>query len=491
MRTNTVELKNGKLTLHFLLDGRLVCGEYSGEKTYKHELIKALKRGGIGGGYIENCISLLQSGKTGQLPLAEGYTEQEPGEITFLFEKKLTPNTFIKSVKSGVFERINLLQPVKKGEILVNTVSPPRTVMKYPDGKVKILKDLKASSHPFNSGANTSISPDGMSLISEIEGSASHSALGDVAVYPLSTIKSIGKAHGRVFYESALKVEADIRNESDVETVSNLIVQGMIRSSKLEVNGNIQCLLGFDNPRKLENAIAYAGQSISTRAIRNYTVWAAKYIISESIIERSKVQALHTVATPRIKASEVSAGNKIYVHDITESSRIYLGSYFIDDMANKEIYSKYAQHEKRLQDIETEIAFLKEKLQNDRTASYIQLSKLKRISPQMIPSDVILNRYHSSLKNGIKNLENKISLYEKQAAIVDQDRIRISFYEKQSRELIPVELIVTGTISAGTVISAPNETLHIKENLTAVRIKVGEHNGKLSIENLSQTTDSR
>ncbi len=491
MRTNTVELKNGKLTLQFLLDGRLVCGEYTGEKTYKHELIKALKRGGISGGYIENCISLLQSGKTGQLPLAEGYTEQEPGEILFLFEKKLTPNTSVKSVKSGIFETIDLLQPVKKGETLVKTVSPPRTVMKYPDGNVKILKDLKTHSRPFNSTANTRIPSDSTSLISEIEGSASRSVLGDVAVYPLTTIKSIGKAHGRVFYESALKVEADIRSESDVETASNLIVEGMIRSSQINARGNIQCQLGFDNPQKLESATASAGQSISTRAIRNYTVWAGKYIIAETVIEDSRVQCLHTAVTPLIRASEVRAGNKIYVHNITESSRIYLGSYFIDDMANKEIYAKYSQHEKRLQDIETEIVFIKEKLQKDRTASFIQLTKLKRISPQMIPSDVILNRYHSSLKSGIKDLENRIALYEKQAAIVDQDRIRISFYEKQSRELMPVELIVTGTLSAGTVVSASNETLHIKENLTSVRIKVEESNGKLSIEKLNKSAGSQ
>ena len=482
MRTNTVELKNGKLKLLFFLDGKLVCGEYKGEKTYKHELIKGLRRAGINGGYIENCISLIQSGESGQLPLAEGFTEQDPGEVRFLFEKEISQETFIKSVKSSVFETMNLLQPVKKGQSLVNTITPPRTILKFPDGKIKILEELKTHSCPFHSAENTKISSDGTSLVSEIDGSASRSVLGDVSVYPLTTIKSTGKAHGQVYYESALKVEADIRSESDVEAVSNLIVHGMIRSSKIKARGNIQCLLGFNNPRKLEVAVAYAEQSIFTRVIRNYTIWAGKYIIAESVIENSVVQCLHTIATPLIRASEVRAGNKIYVHDITDSSRIYLGSYFIDDAADNDIYPKYIQHEKRLHDIETEIAFLKEKVLNDRSASLLQLTKLKRISPEMIPRNVILNRYYSSLDSGLKNLEKRIDLYEEQASIIAEDRIRISFYEKQSHEQMPVELIVTGTLSAGTVIFAANETLHIKENLTNVRIKVNENSGKLSIE---------
>ncbi len=485
MKTNTVEMKNGKLELMFLFNGRVVCGVYTGEKTYTHELIKGLKRAGINGGYIENCISMQQSGEIGQLPLAKGFIEQDPGKIVFLFEKQFSRKTMIKSVKNAAFQPLDLLQPVKKGDVLVKTMIPPGTVMKYPDGKTKVLKNSTSHSRSFNAGAHTKISGNGTELIAEIDGSASRTALGDVSVYPVTVIKSAGKAHGHLYYESALKVEADIRAESNVETVSNLYVQGMIRSSQIYASGNIQCQLGFDNPKKLETASAYAGQSISTRAIRNYTAWAGKYIISETTIERSKVQTLHTVVTPLIKASEVRAGNKIYTRDITESSRIYLGSYFIDDMANKELYSKYLQHEKRLHDIETELVFLKEKLQNDRAASFKQLTKLKRISPQMIPADVILNRYFSSLGDGIKNLGTRISLYEKQADIVARDRIRIAFYEKQSRELMPVELIVTGTLSAGTVIYAANETLHIKENLTGVCVRVEEMSGKLITEKLN------
>ena len=484
MRTNTVELKNGQLKLIFLLDGKLVCGEYSGERTYKQELIKGLRRAGITGGYIENCIAMLQSGETGQLPLAEGYTEQDPGQISFLFEQKITPQEFLKGIKNGSFEPIDLLQPVRKGQILVKTISSPRTVMKYPDGKVKILKELVSDNCPFQAADNTKRTADGTSLISEIDGSASRSAFGDVSVYPLTTIKSTGKAHGRIFYESALRVQADIRSESDVEVISNLIVQGMIRSSQINAQGNIQCRLGFDNPRQLDMAVARAGQSVFTRALRDYTLWAGKYIISETVIENSSVQCLHTAATQLIKASEVRAGNKIYAQDVTDSSRIYLGSYFIEDTTSKDIYSMYTQHEKRLQDIETEITFIKEKLVHDRSASLNQLHKLKRISPKMIPGDVILNRYYASIKNGIKNLSDRIALYEKQAAVVAQDRMRIAFYEQQSSELMPVELIVTGTLSAGTVVAATNETLHIKENLTGVRIKVDENTGKLIVEKL-------
>lgn len=481
MQTNTVKLKNGVLKLFYFLDGRLVCGEYVGEKTYTPELLKGLKRAGISGGYINNCISMLQSGEMGELPLAEGYTEQDPGEVAFLFEKKISPEAFMKGVQSGVFEPIHLLQPVTKGQIIVKTVRPPRRVMKYPDGKAKILKESAAQVCSFRSAANTRFQRDNSTLVSEIDGSACYSLLGDVAVYPLFVIKSTGKAHGSIIYESALKVEADIRSESDVETISNLIVQGMIRSSQVKARGNIQCRLGFDNPRKLELATAQAGQSVFTRAVRNYNIWAGKYFISETVIENSTVQCLHTVATPQIKASEVRAGNKIYVHNVSDSSRIYLGSYFIDDTVNRDLYKKYAQHAKRMQDIEAEIAFIKEKLLSDKSASLIQLAKLKRISPKMIPGDIILNRYYSSLLNGIKNLKERIDLYKKQVDIVDRDRMRISFYEKQSRELMPVELIVTGTLSAGSLIVAANETLQIKEDLNRVRIQVEEQSGKLRV----------
>jgi len=484
MQKKTVELKTGKLDLVLLRDGKLVLGEYIGEKTYKFELIKSLKRAGITNGYIENCLSMIEGGVTGQLPVAQAFIEDEPGSVSFPFEQNFSAEVLKNCVKTGRFENLDLLQSVGKGEKVLSITSSPQTVLKYPNGNNEQLKKLNTQDISYYASVNTKVNEDNKSIISEIDGCASRTVYGDVSVFQLSKVKSIGKAHGKIYYESALNVEADIRSESDVDTTSNLIVRGMIRASKIEAGGNIQCGFGLDNPKKLEIGKVKAGQSLFTSSIRNYKVWAGKYVVAKSSIEHSNVQCLHTIATPLIKASEIRVGNKLYVHNVMDGSRIFLGSYFVKDTGIENILNYHAQHEKRLTDIETEISFIKERLLHERANSIKQITKLKRISPQMIPKDVFLNKYYINQVNGLKDLGQKIDQYVKQNSIITQDKLRLSFYEQQFKNDLPVEMIVTGTLSAGTIITAPNEILRIKSTLTRVSVKLDEVTGKISVDKI-------
>ena len=484
MKKVTIELNNGTLEVSSLRDGKLLVGKYQGAKTNKLELLKALKKAGISTGYNLNAISMLANGSTQELPIAEAVIEDLPGEVNYPFEKIFSREEILKSVKTGQFENANYMQYVNEGQQLISVKSSPQTVIRFPDGKTVNLGKTEEQDLSYYTAENTSIDHENHTINANIEGCASKNTYGEVFVFPVTKVKSIGIAHGKVYFESAMEVEADIRNESDVETTSNIDVNGMIRGSYIRARGNVQGGFGLDNHKKLDVGIIEAGQSVFTTAIRNYKVWAGKYVIARTSIDNSIVQCLGTVVTPTIRSSEIRVGNKLYVRNIEGPSRIYLGAYYVEDSQRKDVLNFHEQHEKRLIDIETELAFVKERLLHERKNSIAQLNKLKRVSPQMIPNDMLLNKFYNNQVSALNDLKIKIEQYENQGRLIAQEKKRIALYEQQFKADPPLEVVITGTISAGSSIIAPNDKLMISSNLTNVSIQMNESTGKIIVEKL-------
>ena len=144
----------------------------------------------------------------------------------------------------------------------------------------------------------------------------------------------------------------------------------------------------------------------------------------------------------------------------------------------------HEQHEKRLIDIETELAFVKERLLHERKNSIAQLNKLKRVSPQMIPNDMLLNKFYNNQVSALNDLKIRIEQYQDQGRLIAQEKKRIALYEQQFKADPPLEVVITGTISAGSSIIAPNDKLMISSNLTNVSIQMNESTGKIIVEKL-------
>ncbi len=481
MKKNVMDLADGKLKLHFLRDGKLVLGKYTGAPVSKKDLISALQKLGVVSGYIDNSISLVSNGSYIQLPIAKAIVEEEPGKLDFPFMTKRDAGFFLQFITTGRPIANDISEYVNKDQTLVRILENSKRILKMPDGKRSILGELEKQDLFNYAGTNTYINEELNTVHAATDGIAHKNQYGTVTVSPATQVKSIGKAHGKVYYEASLTVTADIRSESEVESTSNIIVNGMIHSSTIHSGGNVQAKFGLDNIKKIDKSMIRAGQSVFSTTIRNYKVFAGEDVLASTLIQDSIVKALCTVASPRIKDSDISVGGTVYVRHIEGKSRIYLGSYFVNESDTNSPFKYFKQHEKRLNDLDTEIHYLKDRLLHDKQMIINQFKKLKRLNGEYTPEDIHLSRFYKNQTEALNQLKKKIKQYEEQIQVVLRDRMRVSYYEKQFLDREPVRLIVKGNISSGTVIHAPGDKIVINEMLSDVTIFADPFSGKLKI----------
>lgn len=479
-----ITLNNGSLEVIELWDKKLLLGEILDGYTTRDELKAVLAGEGYSYGLLEKCIELLEKGYVGQIPVALAYLEDEAGKLWYHFEKAVNNDIFLKWLKAGKVDELNLLYPVKKDDRLVSLSQPPINLLRYPNGGKEILKELSERSISLYIGENTALDSTSNSLIAKIAGSAHRNIYGVVSAYPIKSFKSIGKIHGKIRYENALEIEDDIKRESNVVLPSNLLVRGMIRSAFVKVEGNIQSGIGFDNSNKTKNASISAGQSIFTTMIRSYDVWAGMYIIVRNTIENSNVQCMDTIFAPCISKSEIRVANKLYVRDITYSSQIYLGPYYVKDPELKSFKNYHLQHEKRLEDLGRQIEEQIRILEGERLKVNSRINRLNSVSKDSISSDLPLKRFYHNLKHKLDQVISQIDDYKKTMYIYEEEKLQLSFYDSHLHNENNPEIIVFGKLSSGTVIIAPNQKLKIGNQLSQVSIKLDKKSGALKIEKL-------
>ncbi len=474
-----IDLDDGTLELILLNNGQLVLGKYSGKPTSQAKLTKALKQLGITYGYIDKSLKIISNGSFVQMPVAQASIMDEPGKLTFPFQKKRTLDDYKNIALSGRPFSDSLSVFVQKNQELVKLVSNPHRVLKLPNGKSEILEELTGQDLSHFSGENTYIDKKRSMVLSKIDGVAYKDQYGMVAVYPQTEVKSIGKAHGKIYYEAALFVKADIRSESNVETLSDIFVNGMIRSSQVSAAGNVHAKFGLDNHNQKENSIVTAGQTVVTSAIRNFTVWAGEDVLASSAIYGSNIKALNVVATPKIKDSEIRAGGKIFTRNVEGKCRFFLGAFYVKDTDQKNVFRYIAQHKKRLDDLDNEIYYLTERLNHDKVNIVNQINKLKRLNGGFNSDDLYIKRFYNNQVEGLIQLKKKIKQYEEQIHVVESDQMRLSYYENQFIEREPATLFVEGNLPAGTIINAPGETVTTKKDLYNITIFVDPVSGKI------------
>ncbi len=485
MKKLQVELKTGLLELTILKDGKLILGEYKGAKTNAHEIKKAMKRLGIKYGYLNNCISLVESGAAGEMPVAQAFIEDEPGEMKYHFKTSWKHEELLHYLKSGLFDSITLIQKVCRNDMLLSLIKTPSTVLKYPDGRREILHEHSDGDVHFYLGKNVRLGRDINTIVSNIDGIAMRDIFGVVSVLPDVRVNSIGKAHGLVRYEKGLYVGNDIQSDSDVQSSGSIFVGGLIRSAAVKAAGPIHASYGIDNPRQKESGGIEAGQSIFTSFIRNYRVHSSACIIVKGYIDKSSVQCSDTMAVPIIRSSKIGVGKKLYVNNIEAGCTINLGPYYIKDDNYNEIKNIHDRHLKRMLDMENDVRSVIERIRYEKQLALTQLQKMKKISPETIPQDLILNRFYRNLFLADKELDSNILRYEKQIDSLSEERLRLSFYERQHHEEGSVEIICLGTIAADTVIIAPNQTMKLDEPQENVSIKLDSTSGTLNIHQLN------
>lgn len=479
-----IKLNNGAIQLTILRDGTLILAEIKRGYVTQKELKIYLNSTGLSYGLSDKSLKMLEDGYKGQIFLSSAIIQNVPAGIWSHSESEIKLENIVEGVKAEDFKIKDISFFVKKDERIATITSTPKTILRYPDGRKKQLKDLGIDAVEKLCGNNVYLNAETKSILSKVEGSLNRSIYGIISVYPEKNLRSIGKGHGKVNEENALLIEQDILPSSYLESPSNIIVRGLIKSSIVEAEGNIISHLGIENTSNSDFASIRAGQSLYTPYLKNYPVWAGSHILVNKHIEDCALQCLDTIASPVISGCTVRVGNKLVVKDIIKESKIYLGNLYVEneELTNKKSY--HVQHEKRITDLENEIALEQTQIEMNRKKVVTQIKKLRKISENSFGSDLVLNRFFNTMKDGFNKLENIINKYESTLDLFEKERMELSFFEQQLFNDINPEIIVLGRIEPGTVITAPNQILNINEEYKQVSIKLDKIRGILHVEPL-------
>ncbi|MFC2088025.1 FapA family protein, partial [Calditrichota bacterium] len=451
---------------------------YIGEKELKFQLNAA----GYSFGLIEQSIAALEQGYKGQILLATALMQYETAGIWSHTGININRKILIDDLNTENFNFSKISFQVKKDERLLTITTTPKIILRYPDGRKLQLKELSIESVAKLCGANTHLDVQSKSIYSKVSGSLHSSIYGVLSVYPEKIYRSIGKSYEKIKEKFAINVEQDITPESYIDIPSNLVVDGFIKSSIIEVGGNVVCHYGIDNSQELDTVSVTAGQSIFTSTIKKYPVWSGSSILVRKSIEDSSVQCLDTVAVPLISSSEIRVGNKLFVKDIIQKSKIYLGTNFVENEELNSRRSYHKQHEKKLIDLENMIIAEQLELELNRRKVVTQIKKLRKYSKSSFSSDIVLNRFLTALTEGVKKTEKKIEDYEMTLNLFEKEGRELSFFEQQLHHDSQPEIIAFGKITRGCVINAENQVYKVIEELENVSIKLDTLRGILNIQ---------
>lgn len=472
-----IKLYKGLLEVTSIWEDRLVIAELLEGSCTRKEVVDQLNKAGINHGILDKGVEKLALGQRGQIPVAMASVEEELGKFSYNFEA-LAVVPRVQDILTGQGYRYkNYLQVVRPDSDLVRIEKNPCTVLKYPDGRQRTLDDIKHELLFYFAGTNTTYDINKRSIISTIGGSATRNPFGMVNVFPIRKMKSVGSIHGTLNDDKAYYITGDVHSESEIISPSNIRVNGLVRSSNLTAEGSICSEIGFDNIQRKDMGSVKAGKDIHATAIRSYNVWAGRDIFCYGSIDESIVQARNNIIAPGINASEIRLGGNLYVNDINEYSKIYLGSDFVKDTQLKELKSFHIQHKNRLKDLEEKLNVLGRKIEYGQKGIISHLQRLQRISRGQIRPDAMLQRLYNGQKADLLEYKQGLNLYKQLVFKIIQERVHLAYYRKENKTVEDPKIYVYGTIAAGTTITTPNQVFKLTTRRSSVIIRLNEQRG--------------
>ncbi len=477
-----IRLENGLLLITILKDGELLLGEIKRGKTTKLELKLALQKEGFVFGIMEDNLRELALDYKGQLPIARSVFEFEKASVKPCFGKEFDFFNYLDLLRLNQLEQLNFSYRVRQGDDLVTVLEPPRYFLRYPDGRRRLLETLPMESISSIVGVNTRFLPSSKTIVARADGIVNLSPQGVVSVYPLKTMRALGKMLGKLHLREALYVEEDVQRESYVYSPSNVEVGGTIKSSFIKCDGNLQCALGIDDPLNWENARIFTGQNVLTAYLKNYKVWAGGDVFVKNRVDKSTVHCMNNMVAPVVSGSQIHIANKLFVKRLESKTQVYLGPTFVENSHLEEKRRNFRQHTKRLNDLEKTISKEKFWLEFNRNKALQQLQKMhERKNTANKAANLILKRFYDSLADGLRRLEDQIMEYQRFLETLDTEYAEIQTLEQHMKKDYKPEIVVLDRIEPGVIIHAPNETLKVRETMTQVVLELDEVRGILKI----------
>ena len=427
-----VTLANGLLEITALNEGRIVLGELIRGYTSRRELRLAITEAGYPCNIMPKSLEALENGHREQIPVAVATEKAEASTVWRHFEKIIARHWAIEKVSTRREGDIDFSGRVQTGDRLLTITSSPQIMLQYPDGRKMPIRRINTQPEHIDRivGKNTRRGDKANSIIAAIDGCVHNSLYGIISVYPIIAFRNVAKLNREFGERSAVEVEHDVLPGATVETPSNLIVNGMIKSAHVNTGGNIHCMMGIDNNIKTKTAVVQAGQNVYTRSIQNYDVWVGGNLVVDQTIMGSKVRCLRQMVVPEIGGSEILVGHRLFADTIRKGTAIILGEMTVEARELHQRRSFFQQRAKKLRDLENDLLQDRMMIENSKHRAALLLRRMRRSEKFSQKSDIILARFAGNLEMALERYQKHVGQFKSIVRQHEIERLELAFLEQ-------------------------------------------------------------
>jgi uncharacterized protein len=298
---------------------KLIAAELEMESLTSERLRGILADAGICHGLKNDVISqLIENPVIGEHVLIAAGDSPTPGkdaQLEYLFDTVAKREPKVDAQGRIDYKDLNFIQNAKAGQVLVRKAPvEPGT-----PGKSVLGKDIAPRSgrdRPIVRGANTHLAPDGLTLMSSIDGTIMFKG-GSVSVQPSQNIPgSVDSSTGNINCVGSVKVYQNICSEFKVVVNGDLEVGGNIEDAFIEVTGNVLVRGGFFGSGK---GVMVAGGDVTLKYAENQKIRAGGSIYVGGEVLNCDLYASDAVVVQG-KMGRIAGGNVAAKHLVRVSS---------------------------------------------------------------------------------------------------------------------------------------------------------------------------
>ncbi len=285
-----------------------------GADITKEKVLSDLSYAGISYGIMEERVSELYGANPYLriIPIAEGTPPRdgEDGQIEALFEQQIETKLEVATNERIDFNKTHLIQTVHEGDPIYRII-PPVPGQDGVDVTGMTVPCQQAEEIQIPIGRHTKLSPDGRSLLAEIDGILYVTATqGDAVEYSVRPQRlfagDLSSFAGVLHIEDSLYVPGNVFGGVNIEAGGDVIITGEVRDATIvSIAGTVRVQKGI-------------------RGVEGKTTVKARNQVQALVIESASVTSGGDVISETILDSEISCGGAV---SVTGGRGIILGGH--------------------------------------------------------------------------------------------------------------------------------------------------------------------
>jgi uncharacterized protein (DUF342 family) len=212
------------------------------------DIVAALKDAGIVYGHLNEVIQKILDEQSGEEPdlVARGDPPEhgKDAELEFMFSTSQRKSPKEDSDGRIDYKELDYIQNASAGEVLIRKTPATKGV----SGKSVFGKEISAKPGKdmvIIAGSNTTVSPDGLQLTADIDGSLVYSN-SRTSVHQVQTISgSVDSSTGNIKCNGSLKITKEVKSGFKVRVKGDLEINGHVEDAEITCEGNVIVKGGF------------------------------------------------------------------------------------------------------------------------------------------------------------------------------------------------------------------------------------------------------